>query len=82
MYAASGATDSAHGWGSHPAALAISSMVATSPMRSAMILMLALAGVSVSGAGDVGGDGFDDMLIGADYADNAGAGYLVLGTSL
>ena len=41
------------------------------------------AGASVAGAGDVNGDGFDDLLIGADGNDAggslAGAAYLVLG---
>lgn len=41
------------------------------------------AGYSVSGAGDVNGDGFDDILIGARSADvtgeNSGAGYVVFG---
>jgi len=42
------------------------------------------AGYSVAVAGDVNGDGFDDILIGAKYADvlatSAGAAYLVLGS--
>ena len=38
------------------------------------------AGISVAGAGDVDGDGFDDLLIGAYYARTwLGAAYLVLG---
>ena len=43
------------------------------------------AGFSVSTAGDVDGDGFDDLLIGADLNDgggtNAGSAYLVFGAS-
>ena len=43
------------------------------------------AGVSVAGAGDVNGDGFDDFLIGANLNDDggasAGAVYLVLGSA-
>ena len=41
------------------------------------------AGKAVSGAGDVNGDGFDDLLIGAHYADpngsSSGAAYVVFG---
>jgi hypothetical protein len=42
------------------------------------------SGLSVASAGDVNGDGFDDVIIGAYYADpgghsNAGAGYVVFG---
>ncbi|MBF0399810.1 MAG: FG-GAP repeat protein [Magnetococcales bacterium] len=41
------------------------------------------SGLSVSGAGDINGDGFDDLIIGADSASNyysyAGATYVVFG---
>src|SRR5207244_4298529 len=41
------------------------------------------AGFAVAGAGDVNGDGLDDLLLGAPFADPAGNGsgaaYLVLG---
>ena len=44
------------------------------------------AGTSVSCAGDVDGDGFSDILVGADYNDDggtyAGKTYLILGASL
>jgi hypothetical protein len=44
------------------------------------------AGYSLSGAGDINGDGYDDLLVGADgestVGDNAGAAYLVLGSEL
>ena len=42
-------------------------------------------GKSVSNAGDINGDGFDDLIIGANYADpngfNSGASYVVFGGS-
>ncbi|GFE68968.1 FG-GAP-like repeat-containing protein [Chroococcus sp. FPU101] len=40
------------------------------------------SGGSVSGAGDVNGDGFDDLIIGAEDADyNSGQSYVVFGKS-
>jgi len=42
-------------------------------------------GSAVSGAGDFNGDGFDDLIVGAKYADpnghNSGAVYIVFGTN-
>ena len=39
-----------------------------------------LSGVSVSGAGDVNGDGFDDLIVGARGVDgNRGASYVIFG---
>ncbi|VVH65538.1 Flagellar hook-length control protein FliK, partial [uncultured Gammaproteobacteria bacterium] len=43
-----------------------------------------LSGISVSNAGDVNGDGLDDLIVGANYADpssklNAGRSYVVFG---
>lgn len=45
------------------------------------------SGAAVSGAGDLNGDGFDDLLIGARYASpggaaQAGASYIVFGTDV
>jgi hypothetical protein len=40
------------------------------------------AGISVSAAGDVNGDGIDDVIVGAHYSDSsAGAAYVVFGRS-
>ena len=38
------------------------------------------SGISVSNAGDVNGDGFDDVIVGASTADtNSGSGYFMFG---
>ena len=36
--------------------------------------------LSVSGAGDVNGDGLDDVIVGSSYGDRPGAAYVVFGT--
>jgi hypothetical protein len=36
-------------------------------------------GVAVSGAGDVDGDGLDDIIVGSDYYDSTGAAFVVYG---
>lgn len=38
-----------------------------------------LAGESVAAAGDFNGDGFDDLIVGARFADDRGAAYVVFG---
>ncbi len=40
-----------------------------------------LLGTSVSGAGDVNNDGFDDVIVGAPGANGAGAAYVIFGAS-
>ncbi len=40
------------------------------------------AGRSVSGAGDINGDGFDDIIIGASGAGRSGESYVVFGTNI
>ena len=39
------------------------------------------SGISVSTAGDVNGDGFDDLIVGAHYANEGGVSYIVFGKS-
>jgi hypothetical protein len=41
----------------------------------------ALYGWPVAGAGDVNGDGFDDVIVGSQYFDGEGAAFLYLGSS-
>ena len=71
--------------------LVLSPMGGTFSLASADVKLLGEAdgdnaGVGVSFAGDVDGDGYDDALVGADENDeggiDAGAAYLILGSSL
>jgi hypothetical protein len=62
----------------------LSSLDGTNGVRFNGINAFDYAGISLSGAGDVNGDGFDDIIIGAPNADpngksNAGQSYVVFG---
>ena len=70
--------------GGFAASLALSSLDGTTGFRLDGIDADDYSGRSVSSAGDVNGDGFDDLIIGADRADpggdsNAGESYVVFG---
>ena len=65
--------------GGFPAALSLSTLTGANGFQIDGAASPDFSGVSVSGAGDVNGDGFDDVLIGARGADNNGAGYVVFG---
>jgi hypothetical protein len=67
-------------------AISLSGLNGTSGFRIDGIDAYDVSGFSVSSAGDVNGDGFDDLVIGARYADpggNSGAGesYVLFGKS-
>jgi hypothetical protein len=66
-----------------PAVVALSSLDGSNGFKLPGVADGDLAGVAVSDAGDVNGDGFTDLLIGAYGADeggtNRGAGYVVFG---
>jgi len=68
--------------GSFASAVDLSALDGTTGFRLDGIDMDDLSGYSVSGAGDVNGDGFDDVLIGASGANgDAGESYVVFGKS-
>ena len=66
-------------------ALALSSLDGTNGFRLDGVAAADRSGVSVSGAGDVNGDGIDDLIVGAFLTDQNGSGsgssYVVFGTS-
>ncbi|MEG4362407.1 integrin alpha, partial [Microcoleus sp. C2C6] len=71
------------GWG---ATLELSTLNGTNGFILNGIAAYDLSGTSVSSAGDVNGDGIDDLIIGANYADpnsnsNSGQSYVVFGKS-
>jgi len=63
--------------------LQLASLDGTSGFRLDGVAMGDQSGAAVSAAGDVNGDGFDDLVIGANFADqndtNSGSSYVVLG---
>jgi hypothetical protein len=65
--------------------LQLSSLDGSTGFRLDGVKSLDISGESVSGAGDVNGDGIDDLLIGARFADpngsNSGSTYVVFGRS-
>ena len=71
------------GAGGFPASIALGSLNGSDGFRLTGAAAGDQAGFSVSGAGDVNGDGFDDLLIGAFGADPngslSGAAYVVFG---
>ena len=69
-----------------PAVLNVSTLTGTNGFRLDGVAAGDRVGNSVSGAGDVNGDGFEDFIIGADSADpngitDAGSSYVVFGKS-
>jgi inosine/xanthosine triphosphate pyrophosphatase family protein len=66
-----------------PASLSLATLNGSNGFRLAGAAADDYAGWSVSSAGDVNGDGYDDLLVGAPYADangaDAGASYVVFG---
>ncbi len=69
--------------GGFDASLDLSDLDGSNGFRLDGITMLGHSGHSVSMAGDVNGDGFDDMIIGAPFADSdghsSGSSYVVFG---
>ena len=82
---ASGQSYVVYGGTALPSTFELSSLNGASGFRVNGVTFLDRSGISVSGAGDVDGNGFDDILIGALQADphglNSGQSYVVYGGS-
>ena len=69
--------------GAFPANLELSTLTGTDGFKLSGVAAFDFSGISVSAAGDVNGDGVDDVIIGADRADpngsDSGASYVVFG---
>jgi len=69
-----------------PASLELSSLNGTNGFVINGIDVSDWSGQSVSSAGDINGDGFDDLIIGAGYADpngnNSGESYIIFGSAI
>ncbi|MEM7052990.1 MAG: integrin alpha [Pseudomonadota bacterium] len=69
--------------GNFPSVIALSSLNGTTGFRLDGQAVDDRSGISVSGAGDINGDGVDDLIVGASYADpngaNSGSIYVVFG---
>jgi hypothetical protein len=72
--------------GGFASTLNLSTLDGTNGFRLDGVAAFDNSGISVSSAGDVNGDGFDDLIVGADRADpngisNSGSSYVVFGKS-
>jgi hypothetical protein len=72
--------------GGFAATINLSTLDGTNGFRLDGVAAFDLSGISVSSAGDVNGDGFDDLIVGADVGadpngSNSGSSYVVFGKS-
>ena len=67
--------------GSFPATLELESLNGSNGFRLDGVDTWTKTGISVSSAGDINGDGYHDILIGADGVDERGHAYVVFGSA-